>query len=134
MAVPADIGRITHRIDSGCSSFTASQVKNWITVFSIPALHCFVPPEHFECWHLLVLACRILCKRNLATAEENLCDLLLLQFCKHVQDISGEEAITPYISTCTHTSKILVKNLHFGCFPINDTMGYLETNQTITKQ
>ena len=32
--VPSDIGRIPHKIDSGFSSFTADQFKNWVIYFS----------------------------------------------------------------------------------------------------
>ena len=39
MVAPSDIGRIPHKIASVFSGFTADQFKNWIVMFSIPALY-----------------------------------------------------------------------------------------------
>ena len=36
--VPSDVGRIPRKIETGFSGFTADQYKNWITIFSVPAL------------------------------------------------------------------------------------------------
>ena len=40
MHVPADIGRIPRKIESGSgfSGFTADQFKNWVMYYSIPSL------------------------------------------------------------------------------------------------
>ena len=61
MVIPSDIGLIPHKIVSGFSGFTADQFKNWITVFSIPALngiHSIPGPctQNLACkvsWHFL---------------------------------------------------------------------------------
>lgn len=63
IVTPTDIGRIPHKISSRFSGFTADQFKNWITIFSIPALYGILPSPHLECWRSFVLACRILCKK-----------------------------------------------------------------------
>ena len=41
MHVPADVGRIPRKIESGngFSGFTADQYKSWVNLFSIPCLH-----------------------------------------------------------------------------------------------
>ena len=49
MNVPSDIGRIPHKIATGFSSFTADQFKNWITIYSVPALHYILPRPHLDC-------------------------------------------------------------------------------------
>ena len=105
MVVPSDIGRIPNKIASGFAGFTADQFKNWIVVFSIPALHGILPQDHFECWRQFVLACRILCKKSLTTADVILSDLLLLDFCKRVQRIYGELAITPNMHMHAHVKE-----------------------------
>ena len=64
--VPSDVGRVPRKIETGFSGFTADQFKNWITVYSIPALHGILPSEHLECWRHFVLACRILCQSTLS--------------------------------------------------------------------
>ena len=63
--VPSNIGRIPNKIRSGFSSFTADQWKNWTIHFSILVLHDILSGENLECWHHFVLACRILCCKQL---------------------------------------------------------------------
>ena len=59
--VPPDIGRIPHKIQSGFSSFTADQYKNWVIYFSIITLQGIITGARLECWRHFVLACRIYC-------------------------------------------------------------------------
>lgn len=59
--VPAGIGRIPSNISSTYGAFTASQWKNWITIFSPVFLKGFLPPDDFRCWLLFVRACTLLC-------------------------------------------------------------------------
>ena len=49
MKVPSDVGRIPRKISSGFSGFTADQFKNWVLIYSIPALFNFLSKEHIEC-------------------------------------------------------------------------------------
>lgn len=107
MSVPSDIGRIPYKIATGFSSFTADQFKNWITLYSVPALHSILPKPHLDCWRFFVLACRILCKRKLTRIEISLFDALLIKFCKRVQDIYGESAITPNMHVHGHLKEIV---------------------------
>ena len=107
MSVPSDIGRIPHKIATGFSSFTADQFKNWITLYSIPALHDILPRPHLDCWRLFVLACRILCKRKITKVEISLFDALLIKFCKRVEDIYGESAITPNMHMHGHLKEVV---------------------------
>ena len=107
MVIPADVGRIPTKIPTSFSAFTADQLKNWITIFSIPALYGILPKQHLECWRHFVLACRILCKRSLSTTDIALCDALLLQFCKRAQDLYGESAITPNMHLHGHMKEVL---------------------------
>ena len=37
--VPPDCGRIPRKLESAFSGFTAAQFKNWVTLYSIPALY-----------------------------------------------------------------------------------------------
>ena len=95
MVVPSDVGHIPHKITSGFSSFTADQFKNWIILYSIPALQGILPPEQLECWRLFILACRILCKCQLSYDDIALFDALLLQYCRRVEVLYGEGFVTP---------------------------------------
>ena len=88
--VPSDIGRIPLKIESGFSGFKADQFKNWITIYSIPALFDILPPEQLECWRHFVLASRILCKHSFTKDDLTLADALLVQFCKRVERIYGQ--------------------------------------------
>lgn len=99
--VPPDIGRIPSKIQSGFSSFTAEQFKNWVNHFSIIALRDMLPSNDLECWRHFVLACRILCLKTLTVTQVKLADALLLQYCKRVERMYGTEVVTP--------------NMHYSC-------------------
>ena len=49
--VPSDIGRIPCKIDTGFSSLTADQYKNWVTIFSVPSdsLYGLIGDDDLEC-------------------------------------------------------------------------------------
>ena len=107
MIVPSDVGRIPRKIATGFSGFTADQFKNWIILFSIPALHDILPKQHLECWRYFVLACRIICKRKLSVADISLFDALLIRFCKKVQDLYGDSAVTPNMHMHGHLKEVV---------------------------
>lgn len=106
--VPTDVCRIPHRILTGFSGFTADQFKNWITNFSIPALFQILTGEHLECWRHFVLACRILCKHSLSFDDISLADALLMRFCRRVQHLYGESAVTPNMHMHAHIREDLL--------------------------
>ena len=60
VTVPPDIGRISHKILSGFSSFTSDQWKNCVIYYSLIAMGNILSTNILECWHHFVLACRIL--------------------------------------------------------------------------
>ena len=99
MKVPSDVGRIPRKISSGFSGFTADQFKNWVLIYSIPALFNFLSKEHIECWRHFVLACRKLCKHEIHKDEIMVSDLLLLKFCQKVETLYGQHVITPNMHT-----------------------------------
>lgn len=107
IVVPLDIGRIPHKIATGFSGFTADQIKNWITLYSVPALYGVLPKRHFDCWRYYVLACRILCKRRLTVDEISLFDAFLMKFCTQVQDIYGESSVTPNMHMHGHLKEVV---------------------------
>ena len=84
---PSDVGRIPHKIFSGFSSITADQWKNWVLYYILIALHDILSGEHLECWRHFVLACR--------TA-------MLLQFCRRMERIYGNESIAPNLIIHCH--------------------------------
>ena len=77
-------------------------------MYSIPALFDVLPPEHLECWRHFVLACRILCQHSLSYLELNLADALLMQFCKHVERMYGEDIVTPNMHMHGHLKEVLL--------------------------
>jgi len=106
--VPPDIGRIPLKIASGFSGFTADQLKNWINIYSIPALFHILPTEHLECWRHFVYACRILCKQCLSPADIEVAHNMLLRFCTKVECFYGKEAISPNFHLHCHLKQILL--------------------------
>ena len=83
--VPSDVGRITRKIETGFSGFTADQFKNWVMLYSIPVLFDRIDVTHLECWRRFVLACRLLCQKSLSTSDLQFADALLMQFCSKVE-------------------------------------------------
>ena len=108
LVVPSDVGRIPRKIESGFCGFKADQFKNWITIFSIPALFDILPREQLECWRHFVLSCRILCKQNLSHIDVNLADALLLQFCKRMEILFGPSVITPNMHMHAHLKDVIL--------------------------
>ena len=138
--VPADVGRIPRKIQSGFSAFKADQCKNWINIFSIPALFDILSDDALQIWRYFVLACRILCKQELTLDEINLADSLLLQFCKKVQDTYGESAITPNMHLHGHLKEVTLDYgplQEYWCFSFeryNGILGLQPTNNRIIEQ
>ena len=86
--VPADVGRIPRKIETGFSGFTADQFKNWILIYSIPALFDVLPRVHLECCRYFVLACR-LCQNLMGHSDLNLADAFLRKFCTTIESLHG---------------------------------------------
>lgn len=83
--VPAGIGRLPSSISSCYGAFTASQWKNWITLYSPVLLKEFVPREHFRCWLLFVRACSLLCCNCIRRSDILSADMFLEQFCRQCE-------------------------------------------------
>lgn len=105
--VPPDIGRIPRKLETAFSGFTAAQFKNWVNLYSIPALFGEIEGCHLECWRHLVLASRLLCKLSITNTDIIVADLLLLQFCKKIEQLFGCTAITPNMHLHGHMKTVV---------------------------
>ena len=110
LKIPVSCGRLPKKIGSGFAEFTAGQWKNWTNILLLYALRDQLPDEHFKCWEAFVLACRILVEPYISITELSKADLLLLQFCKRLQEIMGPESIKP--------------NMHFQCHLVECVRDY----------
>jgi len=99
---PTGVGRIPRKIATSFGGFTAEQWKNWVNLYSMFALRDLLPHEHYVCWQTFVLACFTLSKKAISTVELQKTDLLLLKFCKTVEQLYGTEVITPNMHLCCH--------------------------------
>ena len=102
VVVPPTIGRIPRKIASSFAEFTAEQWKNWTLVYSLFALRDILPTAHYHCWEAFVLACRFLCTTCISQEDLQKADLLLLKFCRQIQELYGEKAITPNMHLHCH--------------------------------
>ena len=102
MVVPPEIGRIPIKIQSGFSSFTADQFKNWVVHYSLIALQGLLSTDQLECWRHFVLACRILTAEIITVDKVKVADALLLQFCHRSEKMYDKGAITPNMHMCCH--------------------------------
>ena len=108
LIVPSDIGRIPHKILSGFSSFTADKWKNWAVYYSLIALRDILSKDIFECWRYFVLACRILCSRQLNMDQIMLGDALLLRFYQRTERLFGWQCVTPNMHLHSHLRSCIV--------------------------
>ena len=92
---PRGIGRIPKKIATSFNGFTAEQWKNWVILYSMFALRGMIPEQHYVCWQAFVLACFYLCRRSITNADIIKADHLLIKFCKQVENLFGNNSITP---------------------------------------
>ena len=126
--VPSGVGRIPCKIQTGFSSFTADQWKNWVIYFSLIALRDILSNDVLECWRHYVLACRALCTNQISPEKVLLADAHLLQFCKRAQHIFGRDVITPNMHMHCHLRECVLDYgpLHgFWLYPFERYNGIL---------
>lgn len=118
--VPSDVGRLPSRISSCHGTFTASQWKNWVTLYSPILLKDLLPTENYRCWLLYVRSCCILTSYCIRQSNLTTADLLLLQFCRDFCRLYGDISCTFNMHLHLHLKQTL---LDFGpphaswCFP-----------------
>lgn len=99
-----DIGRIPSKIASGFAGLTADQLKNWTLIYSLFSLKEHLHYEHFQCWHLFVKACNILCRRSVKLEAVNEADRLMLEFCRKFEVLYGRSKCNINLHLHTHLS------------------------------
>lgn len=130
--VPANVGRIPHKISSNFSGFTADQWKNWICMYSILCLKEILPNNHYECWSLLVDACCLLIQPSISHQDLMKADEKLIEFCNTYENLYGKEKCTPNMHMHLHLSKSVLNYgpVHaFWCFPFERYNGVLGSFQ-----
>ena len=133
--VPPDVGRIPSNISSNYGGFTASQWRNWITIFSPVLLNGILDREHIQCWLLFVRACCILSQRIISREKVNSADLFLLNFCKRFEQLYGKESFTPNLHLHMHLKYCIADfgpSHSFWCFSFeryNGLLGSYSTNK-----
>ena len=128
--VPVNIGRIPHKVESQVSSLTADQWKNWVLIYSIPALCSILPREHLECWSLFVTACSLILKPIINIDDVIKGDDKITQFCKCYEQLYGKSKCTPNMHLHLHLKQCLLDYgpVHsFWCFPFERFNGIFES-------
>ena len=92
--LPADVGRIPYKINTGFASFTADQWKNWTVYFSMIVLRDHLHTDIYYCWQCFVLACRVLSSKIISVEQLKLGDALLMAFCRRTETLFGAAYIT----------------------------------------
>lgn len=138
--VPSDVGRVPRKIASSFSGFTAEQWKNWVVIYSMFALRGILPQDDYVCWQSFVLSCFFLCGREISSIELTKADLLLLKFCKKVQNLYGNLAITPnmhlhgHIVECVKDYGPIYSFWLFSFERYNGILGNYPTNKRNTSE
>ena len=91
---PADIGRVPLKISSGFAGFTADQWKNWTVLYSLYALKDILPWQHYNCWHLFVKVCFLLCRRNITLDQLSEANSRIFEFLRAFKNLYGAEKCT----------------------------------------
>lgn len=102
---PRGIGRIPNKIATSFAGFTAEQWKNWVVLYSLFALRGMIPEQHYICWQTYVLACFHLCRRTISDLDIKKADHLLIKFCKEVENLFGNNAVTPNMHLHAHLAE-----------------------------
>ena len=93
-SVPVGVGRLPSSILSSYQAYTASQWKNWITIYSPVVLKGLLPQEDFRCWLLFVHACSLLCSNCIRKADISSANLFLKIFCNKIEQLYGANSCT----------------------------------------
>lgn len=104
---PSDVGKLPQKFSSSFGSFNADQYKNWTILFSIFALNGILPDVHLEYWRKFVIACKLLCTRYLSRNNVKVAHLLLVSFCRKVEQAFGCQVITPNMHMHAHLNKCI---------------------------
>lgn len=132
--VPSDMGRIPRKVASNFSGFTAEQLKNWVIVYSMFALRGLLPQADYSCWQAFVLACYLICRRQINKIDIHKADLLFVKFCCDIERLYSRAAITPNMHLHCHMAECLKdygSMYGFWCFSYeryNGILGNFQTN------
>ena len=131
---PGDIGRIPYKISSGFSGFTADQWKNWVIFYSLYALKDILPWQHYNCWHLFVKICFLLCRRRITVEQIQKADSFIIQFCEMYKHLYGSDSCNINIHLHGHIVECVYDFgpvYSFWCFAyerMNGVLGSYHTN------
>ena len=107
ICVPSEVSKISCKVESSFTALTADQLKNWVTLYSIPALFTILPETDMTCWRVFVLACRILCQKELSIEDIERADSYLVRYSQLVEQQYGKESITPNMHMHCHYKDML---------------------------
>ena len=131
---PSDIGRVPMKISSGFAGFTAEQWKNWTIFYSLFALKDILPSQHYNCWHLFVKVCFLLCRRSIAWEQIQEADQIIFQFLRLFKQLYGAEKCNINMHLHGHLAKCIEDFgpvYSFWCFAyerMNGILGAYPTN------
>lgn len=133
ITTPPDMGRIPLKISSGFSSITADQWKNWTLYYSLYSLKGVLSFRHYNCWHLFVKACHLLCRRKISCSDVKVADSLIIEFCETYEQLYGSKHCTPNLHLVCHLAQCVHKHgplYAFWLFSFERMNGILSSFQT----
>ena len=128
--VPSGVGRLPTNVSSNYGGRAMENMDNSILSSGSKGI---LPPNHLQCWLLLVRACtifgqRIIRKSDITTAE--------LNYCKRFEDLYGKENCTIDLHLHLHlkdTFRDFGPSHSFWCFPYERFNGILGSYPTNSK-
>ena len=91
---PGGLGRLPQKISSSSGDSQQSNGKIGLRFFSLHALQVILSDDHYHCWQAFVLACHILCQKDLPILDLQKADLLVLKFGRDANILYAKSNIT----------------------------------------
>ncbi len=82
-------------IGSHWKFFNASEWKQWVMIYSLPAFRGVIPIDYLKTWSLFVNACQLICKPLVSKSEAEKAHNLLCDYVKQLERQFGKETIKP---------------------------------------
>ena len=98
---PQDISR-TPRTLLDAKTWKASECRNWLLYYSVPALYGILPTKYLDHWCLLVDAIYMLLQDKVKASDVVTAEIKLRSFSKGVESLYGEEHMTSNMHALLH--------------------------------
>ena len=106
--IPAGVGRIPRKVESGFSNFKAEQWKNWMFIYSLVCFKPLLTDMQYLIWVTFVQACSLFCSRAITHNNIIVADQLIHRYCCFFEELFGKENCYPNLHLHCHLKDCLL--------------------------